>query len=382
MYATDLMAAYYPPIEWTIQDVVPQGQLVLFDGKAKVARKSWTADEMALATTDGGLWLGHFQAGPPRPTLLIATQDNRRRIQERLRILGQGRNRGPILDKNGKPTMIRPDDLLDIYVQSEWPTYDQGGLTKIQKWVESMNGPTVVIIDVLPNFRKIPGGYNIDSAVLGEFAEFAHFYNVTFVGVGHMTKGRLRAGQDFMDLFQGSSGVAATLDVGVGVGATKQGAKESPLYIVGKDVESQEYKLVREDKPFWWVQAEEEAETPGNARTLSEERAKLYQLVTDTPGKTALEIWQMLPVDPVRNVRLSPSGKEWTRNGVRHLLYEMWKADPPLLVNEDTVYYTAEQWKLRHGGQLEMWTPGQKPVERTAAQPPSLWTPKIIKGAH
>src|SRR5437868_2418988 len=88
------MRTKYPPLQEAVPGVLPFGQLAVLGGHTGV-RKSWTANELALALAEGpaGIgWLdGQFQVPKAVPVLLIANEDNFARIQSRLRQIRAGR---------------------------------------------------------------------------------------------------------------------------------------------------------------------------------------------------------------------------------------------------------------------------------------------------
>jgi hypothetical protein len=86
--ARELLAIELPPVAWAIPDILPAG-VSLLAGKPKLG-KSWLALSVCEAIAVGGVALGvkHVEKGE---TLYLALEDNRRRLQQRLNKLLEGR---------------------------------------------------------------------------------------------------------------------------------------------------------------------------------------------------------------------------------------------------------------------------------------------------
>lgn len=316
--AKELLETEYPPLRWAIEGVIPFGALTVIGGKAKAARKSWVMGELALAVSDGGDWLGQFHAPMAGSVLYIGNEDTPRRLKNRLTILSTGRERDD--DDNGR-----------LNVATEFDSYEQGGLVKLQEWVAMETHPALIIIDVLANFREVRGFYNRDRKLIQELALFARTNMVALVVVMHMHKGKIREGQDWTDKLQGSAGVSASADVLIGIDA-ELGAKEGRMLITGKDVESGAFKLaLAPDKQSWTITGPDLPRAGG--RQVSSQRELLLNVIADNGGCKAPEIHAIQP--------RGSDGKKWSVEAVRQTLFQMWKAEQ--VVNENGRFYTHEQ---------------------------------------
>src|SRR5665809_66542 len=85
MTADELMALEFEPAKFVVPDLLCEG-LSVFAGKPKLG-KSWLALDWVLAISSGGDALGSIpcEAGD---VLMLALEDNHRRLQARLQMLG------------------------------------------------------------------------------------------------------------------------------------------------------------------------------------------------------------------------------------------------------------------------------------------------------
>jgi hypothetical protein len=106
--AAELMAEELPAMREVVPGVIPEG-VTLFVGKPKM-RKTLTALGLCVATSTGGVAFGKIPVDRGE-ALYLALEDNKRRIQKRLR------------------TML-PDgaDLSGFHLALEWPRLDEGGI--------------------------------------------------------------------------------------------------------------------------------------------------------------------------------------------------------------------------------------------------------------
>src|SRR5215207_4661953 len=86
--AADLMTLDLPPVAPVVQDLLYEG-VTLLAGKVKMG-KSWMMLDLALAVATGGEALGRIPVQQGE-VLYLALEDNRRRLQGRIRKLLAGR---------------------------------------------------------------------------------------------------------------------------------------------------------------------------------------------------------------------------------------------------------------------------------------------------
>ncbi len=94
--AADLMNEELPPVRRAVPGILPEG-LSLLAGKPKLG-KSWLALGLAVTKASGGVALGKIPVDRGE-VLYLALEDNRRRLQNRLR---------KVLDGNPAPEGPNP----------------------------------------------------------------------------------------------------------------------------------------------------------------------------------------------------------------------------------------------------------------------------------
>ena len=127
--AVDLMMDAIPPARPVVKDLLYEGML-LFGGKSKRG-KSWLMLDLAVSVATGNPVWGYFAVPEPQPVLYVSLEDGRRRIKGRLENI---------------PPDVRARGFLQFLYN--FPMLDQGGMEKLQGYVES-GRYRLIIIDVL-----------------------------------------------------------------------------------------------------------------------------------------------------------------------------------------------------------------------------------------
>ena len=79
--AAELMKLEFPPPQWLVEGLLPEGLTVL-SGAPKIG-KSWLSLQIALSITTASPLFGRAPASE-KSVLLLALEDNERRLQERI----------------------------------------------------------------------------------------------------------------------------------------------------------------------------------------------------------------------------------------------------------------------------------------------------------
>src|SRR5215472_1156755 len=106
--AAELVAREFKEPKWAVPQIVAEG-LTILAGKPKTG-KSWAALDFAVAVAGGYPALGNIDC-QQGDVLLLALEDNHRRLQQRLRAVLQGQP---------APTALQ--------IATEWKRTDAGGL--------------------------------------------------------------------------------------------------------------------------------------------------------------------------------------------------------------------------------------------------------------
>ncbi len=300
--AAELMNMEFEPTRWVVPDVLPEG-LSLLVGKPKKG-KSWMALGICEAVAVGGVAFGvkHVDQGD---TLYLALEDNRKRLQKRLK---------KVLDDRPAP------ERMHLHV--EWPRLDEGGAEQLDGWLAEHPEARLVVIDTLAKIRKPASGANVyaeDYAALELLLPLAAKHGVAIVVVHHLRK---MAASDPMDEISSSTGLTAGVD-GFLILRRTPGSKGPTLYVDGRDIEEPtEYALHWNLNTATWT-IEGEAEEVH----VSQERADIL-LVLNRNGA---------PMTPKEVTDAMPNAKY---NNVKYLMWTML-GDGQLLKNSKGAYYPA-----------------------------------------
>jgi hypothetical protein len=213
----DLQHRHFGKIKWVLENMIPEG-LTLIVGPPKLG-KSIIAMMIAFAMKNGSLVLG--EKCPAGEVLLLALEDNDRRLHSRA---------SKMLNGSGFP---------NIDYELTWPRIDQGGLDKLERWLELHEGSKrVVIIDVLQRVRAIPKGnlnrYEADYIALMDLHKLCQKYKGLSIIVFHHDR-KARSDEAF-DLISGTQGLAGAADTVVVMQRQRWGAS---VFIRGRDLEEE-----------------------------------------------------------------------------------------------------------------------------------------------
>jgi hypothetical protein len=220
--ARDLDAMEFEPIRYVVPGYIAEG-LTLLAGRPKLG-KSWLAMDVALAVASGGVCLGDVQCDRG-DVLYLALEDNRRRLQSRIRKLWT-------LD-----TMARnmvPDRL---HLATEWPRANEGGLQAIRDWIDAHPGARLVIVDVLAMFKATAKAkdqtlYEADYLAIKGLQSLAMETGVAIVVIHHTRKSGAEV--DPFEKVSGTLGLSGAADTTIILDRDGNGCT---LYGRGRDIE-------------------------------------------------------------------------------------------------------------------------------------------------
>ena len=236
--AAQLLVMDLPEVRQIVPGFFSEG-LTLFGGKPKIG-KSWLLAGTALALAMGGCALGSI-AVDNGDVLLLALEDNRRRLKRRLEQL---------LPNGGNPTRLTID--------YDCPRLDAGGLDDIRAWIQAAENPRMVIIDVLNRIRPAQknneGIYDYDVRCLEGLQSLAAESRIAIVVVHHTRKADA---EDPFDCLSGSTGLTGTADTTLVLARDSQG---TTLYGRGRDIEEIEKAMSFDRTTGQWSVLGEAAE--------------------------------------------------------------------------------------------------------------------------
>jgi hypothetical protein len=216
--ATDLMAMDLPSVQQVVQGILYEG-LTLFAGKPKIG-KTWLMLALALAVTTGGMALGS------RPVLqgevlYLALEDNKRRLQGRIKKLLAGRE--------------APEGL---HFDLDWSRLDEGGLEELDDFLGDHPGIKVVIGDTWARLKPRASGrraqYDEDREAVDGLIPLAEKHQVAIILVHHL---REMESDDPLDMIHGSAGLTSGVDSAL-VLKRRRGEADAYLYGDGRDYEN------------------------------------------------------------------------------------------------------------------------------------------------
>jgi predicted transcriptional regulator len=171
--AEALKAMTFAPIKYVVPEIIVEG-LTLLAGKPKMG-KSWLLLHTAIAVASGGFTLGdiHCIEGD---VLYCALEDSLRRLQSRMtKLLGIS-----------QPWPKR------LHFRCEMPRLSEGGLDVIKQWIESVDHPRLIIIDILASVRspkkKEQTQYDADYDSVVALRTLANERGIAVVVVHHLRK--------------------------------------------------------------------------------------------------------------------------------------------------------------------------------------------------
>lgn len=268
--AADLLSEDIPPINWIIQDILPEGYAVL-GGRAKMG-KSWKALHLALSVASGGVALGRFKAHRGK-VLYIALEDNKRRMQDRI---------NKLIETN-------PADYTEALrgmniVYTILPMHEKGE-EQLREFIEE-NNPSLVVIDTLRRFAPInrDASYQADYDNGAALHQIALDYNIALLAIHHTTKAKY----DYViDELSGTTGVTAAVDTAL---ILRNGLESPELHVVGRDVMQETYRMNFDKVTGLW-----KAEGIADELSITSERQEIIEfLESQERVLTAKEIAELL----------------------------------------------------------------------------------------
>jgi hypothetical protein len=231
--AADLVAREFRDPKWAVPQIIAEG-LAILAGKPKTG-KSWAALDFAVAVAGGYSALGNVEC-EQGDVLLLALEDNDRRLNQRLRAVLQGQ-RAP----------------ATLQIATQWRRADAGGLADLQAWLTDHPKARLVVIDTLQKIRgerkKTDGVYADDYAAAGALKTLADRSGVSFLVVHHLRK---ESAGDPLESVSGTAGLTGAADT---ILVLKREPKDTLgiLYVRGRDVPEAEIAMQFDEATGKWL---------------------------------------------------------------------------------------------------------------------------------
>jgi len=263
-----LDAQTFPPLEWSVQGIVPEGFGLLV--APPKAGKSWMVAGVGLACAAGGYALGKI-AVSKRPVLYLALEDGHRRLQSRFRTLMEGQ---PIPKR------------MEVITKAQ--SFEVPAM--IEEWLALHPGEKpLIILDTLgkvkPPKRSGEDSYAADYAIGGRLKDLIDAVPGATLLVVHHT--RKAESEDFVDAVSGTQGIAGSADF-ILVLRRKRQSNDAVLSVTGRDVPENEYALTTEGG-LWKLDgadltaAAEAVQTRKSTENLGDRSAEAFAFVSGRP---------------------------------------------------------------------------------------------------
>jgi RecA-family ATPase len=229
--ARALMTKTFPPIQWIVRPILVEG-LTVFAGAPKLG-KSWAMLGIAVAVAGGGVALGMNRCDQG-DVLYLALEDNPRRLQSRLK------------------AMCLVDVPERLTFSTDWPNLDGDCIQEIENWLDAVDSPRLVVIDV---YAKIRGSnrsnetqYEADYRFVTALQSLAGLRGISIVLVHHTRK---MEADDPFDTVSGTRGITGAAD-SVLVMKRDAGSQQPVLYGRGRDLPDFEKALQWDVETCTW----------------------------------------------------------------------------------------------------------------------------------
>lgn len=232
MSAADLLTMCFPEIKWVVPGYLTEG-LTLLAGAPKIG-KSWLALGIALAVASGGRAFEEVEC-EAGAVLYLALEDNFRRLQSRLRLMG---------------VTVGPAGL---HFETAWPSIDEGCVARMSQWLDDNPDARMIVVDVLAKIKSTKGGnkpqYEADYKDVTALQRLALDRGIAIVLVHHTRKAEAEA--DPFDLVSGTRGLTGSAD-STFVLTRAIGQAQPSLYGRGRDITEIEQAMTFDPSTCRW----------------------------------------------------------------------------------------------------------------------------------
>ncbi|MGL4789999.1 MAG: AAA family ATPase [Anaerotignaceae bacterium] len=237
--ATELLNTEYPPLQFTIDKLLPQGIFILA-GSGKIG-KSWLSLDMCIAVATGGkLWNYDANVGE---VLYLALEDTYPRLKERLE---------RIQDDNADI------QRLNLAISSLGIT--DGLVEQIKAFITANPSTKLIVIDTLERIRngeQDKSMYSCDYRDINKLREVLEGNNATLLLVHHTRK---MYDPDPLNTLSGSTGLVGAVDGVWVLEKEKRTEGKGKLTIANRDTEGYCFKVefIKDECRWNFLGSEEE----------------------------------------------------------------------------------------------------------------------------
>ncbi len=257
--ANELQKKKLPPINWIIENLLPEGLAVLA-GRPKIG-KSWMALELALSVANGLPSMGFFDA-KKHDVFYVPYEDNFRRLQSRInKIMTDG------LSKTAPLNLYYPRDNFGF------PKLNESGISEIEKILDKNSKIKFIVIDTLgrgiaDKRRKDNSMYNADYDLSSALQRLTMERKICILLIHHTRK---EGAENVFDEISGTTGLTAGFDTML---VLKKKDNMHTLHVTGRDIAETEYQLEFDESSCVW-----KAEQKASEVKMTVEREEIFELM-------------------------------------------------------------------------------------------------------
>lgn len=231
--AQDLQKADLPPIQYLVEDILPEGTSLL-SASPKMG-KSWFVLDMGLKIASGENFLNKKTV--KNGVLYLALEDSYQRLQDRTNKILQNR--------------IAPEGF---YFFNEAPSLDENLLSTLEGYIKQYPEIKLIIIDTLQKIRsKAPVRGNIyqqDYADIGALKSFADKNKLSLILVHHNRK--MKDPENNFNMISGTNGIMGAADTIFMIDKESRKDINATLHITGRDVQENNIVIHFNQNKFCW----------------------------------------------------------------------------------------------------------------------------------
>lgn len=259
----EILEMQFPPREWLIDDLLPIGSAILV-GPPKIGKSYFVLNLIQI------ILARNYEV------FYFAGEDDYRRIQTRMTQIGIDSEKVFFLAGRVSPLAPKGKDAID----------------EIREIILSRPAIKAVFIDTMASIMT--GRIDLSDYFgfverLKPWADLASELDINITMVHHSVKGNNQPEHNPLNLVLGSQAIAGTFDTNMTMYRAADG-NGATLYLTGKDVEENEYRLSK--KEFGW-----EIEGLESIASLGETQTKVYLHIKTHPNQTWTQIKNALEID-------------------------------------------------------------------------------------
>ena len=232
MSAEDLQNTVFSPIEFLVNDLLPEGTTILA-APPKIG-KSWFVLNMAICIASGTPFLK--RKTKQVEVLYLTLEDKFRRVKDR---------QSKILNSTLAPS--------GLYYATTSPNLDGGLLDELKNQIELHTKIKLIIIDTFQKIRGEAKGrettYQTDYREMGAVKEFADSCNLSVFFVHHTRKMK---DEDPFEMVLGTNGIMGAVDTSFILKKKSRDSTNAELTITGRDIEDNKLVLNFSKESFQW----------------------------------------------------------------------------------------------------------------------------------